>query len=102
MPSGAGFRLLERLHSRTPSSAPPAARMLPSGLNATEFTLLPGLPRTSLAQDPGLAPVTFHSRIRPSAPPAARNCPVRLNATELTLPIPGFRAGPRDDMRCGP
>ena len=42
LPSGAGCAGSVTFHSRTVSSALPAASVVPSGLNATEYTVLAG------------------------------------------------------------
>ena len=65
-------------HSQIVPSPLPAARVCPSGLNATEPTLPVGPVRTVDGR--------FHSRIVPSSLPAARVCPSGLNATEQTGP----------------
>ena len=77
-------------HSRTVPSPPPGtpsplplARVLPSGLNATELTF-PAWPVRGLPICRRVA--AFHSRTVPSSLPLARVLPSGLNATELTTP----------------
>ena len=66
-------------HSRTVPSPLPLARVLPSGLNATESTG----PVWPVSGPPIGRPVaTSHSRTVPSALPLARVLPSGLNATE--------------------
>ena len=71
-------------HSRTVPSSLPLARVLPSGLNATEQTAsvwpVSGLPI-------GWPVATSHNRTVPSSLPLARVLPSGLNATETTLPV---------------
>ena len=69
-------------HSQIVPSMLPAARVCPSGLNATESTPLVGPVRGRPIWVGWAGSVTFHSRIVPSRPPAARVCPSGLNATE--------------------
>ena len=59
-----------------------AARVRPSGLNATELT--PSVPPASgwPSRAGRAGSVTFHSQTMPSVPPAARVRPSGLNATE--------------------
>ncbi len=69
-------------------SAPPAARVRPSGLNTTEYTVFVGPPSANGPNDSGLpGSVTSHSRTARSAPPEARVRPSGLNATEKTVSV---------------
>ena len=77
-------------HSRIVPSWLPAARVRPSGLNATELTVVGPVRGCPIWRGCpiGVArsgSVTFHSQIAPSPLPAARVCPSGLNATEPTL-----------------
>src|SRR4051812_19492780 len=70
-------------HSRTIASVPPPeASIVPSGLNATPFTV----PTRPVSASPtGFPVVAPHSRTVPSVPPAeARRLPSGLNATPHT------------------
>ena len=68
----------------------PAARTLPSGLNATEFTpLLPESATLVIA----LPVATFHRYVRPLPSPAARTLPSGLNATEYAPSLPESAKG---------
>src|SRR5215472_3646149 len=70
-------------HNRTVPSWLPVARVLPSGLNATDQTppacAMRGLPIWRWV-------ATSHSRAVPSWPPVARVLPSGLNATDQTSP----------------
>src|SRR6266699_354565 len=72
-------------HSRAVPAASAVARVLPSGLNATEYTAI--APTVSDAPPTCSLVATFHSRAVPSAPPVARVVPSGLNATEYTAPV---------------
>src|SRR5215472_8947616 len=63
-------------------SSLPAARVLPSGLNATELTEL-----VVVTGRRGWRVARSHNRTLPSWLPAARVLPSGLNATELTEPV---------------
>ena len=66
-------------HNRTVPSSPPLARVLPSGLNATDKTW----PVWPVRGSPAGWPVaTSHSRTVPSSLPLARVLPSGLNATD--------------------
>ena len=82
--SGVGWAGLARFHSQTLRSELPAARVCPSGLNATEVTVSVGpfRGRPSGVGRAGLA--RFHSQTLWSELPAARIRPSGLNATEKT------------------
>jgi hypothetical protein len=69
----------------------PEARILPSGLNATEVTE-PAAPVRGWPM--GLPVAASHSLIVPSALPEARSFPSGLNATELTEPAAPVRGWP--------
>ena len=85
MPNGLGEAGSVTFHSRTVSSALPAASVFPSGLNATDCTY-PFAPVSGLPNGLGEAgSVTFHSRTVSSALPAASVFPSGLNATEYTV-----------------
>ena len=72
-------------HSRTVSSALPAASMVPSGLNATDSTY-PAAPVSGRPSGLGEAGSAMsHSRTVSSALPAASIVPSGLNATEYTV-----------------
>ena len=82
-----GVRGVVTFHSHTLSSPLPAARVRPSGLNATDLrrTCRPSGPVSSWPICTGCAGLaTFHSHTLSSALPAARVRPSGLNATELT------------------
>ena len=69
--------------NQTVPSPPPAARVWPCGLNATEPTpSLVGPVRGCPTWVARAGSVTFHSQILRSLAPAARVCPSGLNATE--------------------
>src|SRR5450755_2638734 len=71
-------------HSRTVWSALPAAKVCPSGLNATEYTVLEGPVNGRPSRIGWLGLVTSHRRTVLSPPAAARVRPSGLNATEYT------------------
>ena len=77
-------RWLATSHSRTVLSPLPLARVLPSGLNATEKTL-PVWPVSGAPTGRWLA--TSHSRTVLSSLPLARVLPSGLNATESTVSV---------------
>src|SRR5262249_18285025 len=66
-----------------PPSLVPAARVLPSGLNATEVIGPPG-PLTMSGVPTGRWVATSHNRTLPSSLPAARVLPSGLDGTEVT------------------
>src|SRR5215472_6679214 len=83
--SGVAIRWwVARSHNHTVPPVPsllPAARVLPSRLNASELMLVWLISAAPI----GRWLATSHNRTLPSLPPAARVLPSRLNATELML-----------------
>ena len=74
---------------------PPLARVLPSGLNATEPTEYTPLVWPVTRSLTGCAVVTSHNRSVPSPPlPVARVLPSGLNATEPIPPSERVRRWP--------
>jgi signal transduction histidine kinase len=72
-------------HARTVPSPSPVASSVPSGLNATAFTLYPLL-AVAWRVAMGRRVAGFHSRTVPSAQPPASSLPSGLNATPHTPP----------------
>ena len=70
-------------HNRTVPSASPVARVLPSGLNATQSTEPVLLRERPIGWRVG----TSHNCTVSSAAPLARVLPSGLNATESTAPL---------------
>src|SRR5271165_3748925 len=91
---------LATFHSQTVPSPLPAARVCPSGLNATEVTPSLGPARVCPFSVAWEALLTFHSQILAGPPPAfqvvpaARVCPSGLNATEVTPVVGPVRGRP--------
>ena len=71
-------------HSHTLWSWLPAASVRPSGLNATEVTMLGRAGQRLAQRRRGAGTDTFHSRTVLSALPAASAAPSGLNATDCT------------------
>src|SRR5215467_7418420 len=79
-----------RCHNRTVASPLPLARVLPSGLNATELTNPSGPVR---GPPIGWRVATFHNTIVVSPKPVARVVLSGLNATDQTPPPWPVRRG---------
>ena len=75
--------LVSTFHSLIAQSYDPLARIVPSVLNATEFTVL----LCPLSVAISVLVFTFHSLIAQSYDPLARIVPSVLNATEVTLSL---------------
>src|SRR5262249_56502189 len=101
---GVGSRWrVARSHNDTVPPVPsllPAARVLPSGLNATDVTGPPGPLMTGVPIGRWVA--GSHNRTPPSSLPAARVLPSRLKATELTLVGPVVSGPPVGRGGAGP
>src|ERR1017187_1407261 len=81
--SDAAAARVARCQTRTWSSLLPAARPVPSGLNATVFTQFVA-PVSGAAPTGRAGSLMFHSHTLSSWLPAASMVPSRLNATEVT------------------